>query len=468
MSLIKSVAGIRGTIGGQPGINLTPLDVVKFSGAFATLLQRKYPGLVKVVVGRDARISGEMISRLVISSLEASGCLVVDIGLATTPTVEMAVVRSEAQGGIIITASHNPIEWNALKLLNHKGEFLSPADGELLQEIVSSERYSFSPIQELGKTVRIDDALDYHISHILQLPLVDREAIKKKNFKVVIDSVNSVGGLAIPALLRALGLKDIVELNGDLSGNFSHNPEPLNENLTELCQAVKDNKADLGIAVDPDVDRLAFIREDGIPFGEEYTLVAVADYVLANFQAGRYQKTTVSNLSSSRALKDIAERQEAGYQAAAVGEWSVVTKMKELGAVIGGEGNGGVIYPELHNGRDALVGTALFLSYLAKRNISASKLREEYPNYCMAKKKINLPSNLNISIIFSWVQERYGSQGDLDLTDGLKINFPSSWVQLRSSNTEPILRIYSEAKTQKEADDLATELILALSSHFSL
>ncbi|HHU00137.1 MAG TPA: phosphoglucosamine mutase [Bacteroidales bacterium] len=450
MTLIKSISGIRGTIGGQSGDALTPMDVVKFSSAYGTWIKGSFPGIKpKVVVGRDARISGEMVSRLVTGALIGLGIDVIDLGLMTTPGTELAVTHFNAQGGIIITASHNPRQWNALKLLNSLGEFLSAADGEMILDIAAKEAFDHAEVDQLGTLTEEPSFLDVHIKHVLDLELVDVEAIKKADFKVAIDCVNSVGGIAIPALLKALGVKEVIELYCTPNGQFPHNPEPLPEHLTEISDLVRKEKADVGFVVDPDVDRLAIINEDGSMFGEEYTLVAVADYVLS-----RTPGNTVSNLSSTRALRDVTVRRGGSYAAAAVGEVNVVTKMKETNAVIGGEGNGGVIYPASHCGRDALVGIALFLTHLAHEGISCSALRSRYPLYIMSKNKIELTPGIDVDAILSKVRDYYSKEKVNDI-DGVKIDFSDSWVHLRKSNTEPIIRIYSEAPSREAAEELA-------------
>jgi phosphomannomutase len=458
MSLITSISGLRGTIGGTPGDNLTPVDVVKFTSAFIKLISRRHPGKIKIVVGRDGRLSGLVLKNLVISTLQFSGADVIDLDLATTPTVELLVIREQAQGGIILTASHNPKEWNALKLLNEKGEFISGAEGEELLEIAGTASFNFSGIDDLGKVTSVSDALDYHIKKIIDLPTININAIKDVTFKIVVDGINSVGGIAIPALLKALGVGRVTLINGEATGIFAHNPEPLAENLTEICQRVVAEKADLGIVVDPDVDRLAFIDEQGRMFGEEYTLVAVADYILSQPISSEFKNATVSNLSSSRALRDLALKYQANYQAAAVGEVNVVNKMKEIAAVIGGEGNGGVIYPELHYGRDSLVGTALFLSYLAISGQTASRLRQKYPSYIMVKHKIDLPDRAAVPVLLEKLAAIYKNE-QLDQQDGLKIDWPDAWVHLRPSNTEPIMRLYIEAPSQVRADSILKEIL---------
>lgn len=453
MTLIKSISGIRGTIGGNAGDNLTPIDAVAFAAAYGSWLkQQRNKENYRVVVGRDARISGEMIQNLVMHTLVGMGIHVIDLGLSTTPTVEIAVPMEHADGGIILTASHNPKQWNALKLLNHKGEFLNAEAGAKILEIATQGNTVFSEVDALGKITVNDAYIDLHIDEVLKLPLVNVEAIKKANFKVAVDAVNSTGGIAIPLLLERLGVEPI-KLYCDPTGHFPHNPEPLKEHLTEISELVVKEKADLGIVVDPDVDRLALICEDGTMFGEEYTLVACADYVL-----GKTSGNTVSNLSSSRALRDVTEKHGGTYQASAVGEVNVVQLMKDTNAVIGGEGNGGIIYPESHYGRDSLVGVALFLSLLAEKQISVSKLRASYPNYFMSKKKIELTPGLDVDAILAEIEKRYGNE-NITTIDGVKIDFPDNWVHLRKSNTEPIIRIYTEAKSQEEADDLADKFM---------
>ena len=452
MTLIKSISGIRGTIGGAAGDGLTPLDIVKFTSAFgAWALKRS--GKRKIIVGRDARLSGTMVNNLVIGTLQGLGIDVIDLGLSTTPTVEVAVPWEQAAGGIILTASHNPKQWNALKLLNDKGEFISDADGKEVLEIAENSDFKYADVNDLGKITIDNSYLQKHIDHILALPLVDVDAIAKANFKIVIDCVNSTGGIFIPALLKALGVKTVHQLYCDPDGNFPHNPEPLPENLIALSNEVVKKGADLGIAVDPDVDRLAFVCEDGNMFGEEYTLVAVADYVLKNKKGN-----TVSNLSSTRALRDVTEKAGGEYHAAAVGEVNVVNKMKEVNAVIGGEGNGGVIYPELHYGRDALVGIALFLTHLAKYGKSVSNLRSSYPGYFISKNKITLTPEMDIDNLLLKVEDKYKKQPHTTI-DGLKIEFDKEWVHLRRSNTEPIIRIYSEGNSETIADNLANKII---------
>ncbi|MDF3078517.1 MAG: glmM [Sphingobacteriaceae bacterium] len=452
MTLIKSISGIRGTIGGAPGEGLTPVDIVKFTSAYGRWVINK-TGKKKVVVGRDARISGDMVRNLVVGTLQSIGIDVVDLGLSTTPTVEIAVPAESAGGGIILTASHNPRQWNALKLLNHEGEFISDTDGKEVLDIAEQGDFKFEVVDCLGKLKFDDSYLQKHIDHILSLSLVDVEAIKKAKFKVAIDCVNSSGGIFVPALLRALGVETIHELYCTPNGDFPHNPEPLPENLVALSQEVVKKRADLGIAVDPDVDRLCFVCEDGSMFGEEYTLVAVSDYILQNTPGN-----TVSNLSSTRALRDVTERTGNAYNAAAVGEVNVVNKMKETNAIIGGEGNGGVIYPESHYGRDALVGIALFLTHLAKFNQPISALRKSYPEYFISKNKITLTVDMDIDNLLKQVEERYKNQ-PYSTIDGLKIEFDKRWVHLRRSNTEPIIRIYSEAASEAEAEALAKKIM---------
>ena len=453
MSLIKSISGIRGTIGGKVDENLTPIDAVKFAAAYGSWLKgQSGKEYVKVVIGRDARISGEMIQNLVQYTLIGLGIDVVNIGLSTTPTVEVAVPMEKADGGIILTASHNPKEWNALKLLNNKGEFVSDEDGKAILRIAQENDFSFATVDHLGKLSYDDRYIDLHIEQVLALPLVTPKAIQEKKFRVVVDAVNSTGGIAIPRLLERLGV-EVVKLYCEPNGHFPHNPEPLKEHLGDICKRVVEEKADFGIVVDPDVDRLAFITDQGEMFGEEYTLVACADYVL-----GKAKGNVVSNLSSSRALRDIAQKHGVSYSAAAVGEVNVVTEMKHVEAIIGGEGNGGIIYPELHYGRDALVGVALFLSLLAERGGSVQQLRESYPAYFMSKNKIQLTEQINPDQILKAMEQKYAHEQTTTI-DGLKIDFADSWVHLRKSNTEPIIRIYTEAKSQKEADALAQRFI---------
>jgi phosphomannomutase len=452
LTLIKSISGIRGTIGGTVGEGLTPLDIVKFTAAYGTWAVNK-SGIKKIVLGRDARISGNMVNSLVIGTLQGLGIDVIDLGLSTTPTVEIAVPDKKAAGGIILTASHNPKQWNALKLLNADGEFISDADGKEVLEIAENSDFKFAEVNDLGKVDNSDNYLQKHIDKILALPLVDVAAITKADFKIVIDCVNSTGGIFVPALLKALGVKTVHELYCKPDGNFPHNPEPLPENLVALSKEVVNKRADLGIAVDPDVDRLCFVCEDGNVFGEEYTLVAVADYILKHTKGN-----TVSNLSSTRALRDVTENAGGEYHAAAVGEVNVVNKMKEVSAVIGGEGNGGVIYPELHYGRDALVGIALFLTHLAKYGKSVSNLRSTYPGYFISKNKITLTPEMDIDALLLKVEEKYSKQPHSTI-DGLKIEFDKEWVHLRKSNTEPIIRIYSEGNSETVANNLANKII---------
>ena len=454
MTLIKSISGIRGTIGGAPGEGLTPVDAVKFAAAYGTWLKSKSPDKkLRVVIGRDARLSGDMINQLVCSTLCGLGIDVIDLGLSTTPTVEIAVPIENAQGGIILTASHNPKQWNALKLLNEKGEFISGQEGETLLEIAEKEDFLFADIDSIGTWIKDDSYLQKHIDLILNLPLVNRKAIANANFSIVVDAVNSTGGLFIPALLKALGVNTITELYCEPTGHFPHNPEPLPEHLTELSNAVQLNRADLGISIDPDVDRLALVCEDGSMFGEEYTLVAVGDYVLKHTPGN-----TVSNMSSTRALRDVTEKWGQSYAASAVGEVNVVVKMKETNAVIGGEGNGGIIYPELHYGRDALVGIALFLSHLAEKKCSVSELRNSYPKYTISKNKIELTPSIDVDKILVEMSNKY-KEFEVDTLDGVKIYFNQEWVHLRKSNTEPIIRIYSESANEEKAKQLAAKII---------
>ena len=457
MTLIKSISGIRGTIGACPGDNLTPIDIVKFTTAYARFMGEKNGGKrLRIVVGRDARISGEMVEKIIVGTLLGCGADVINVGLCTTPGTEMAVITYQADGGIIITASHNPKQWNALKLLNEKGEFLNDSEGKRVLALADDDNFQFPDVDHLGKVILSEDFNDKHIAQVLALQLVDIEAVRACKFKVVVDAVNSIGGVVIPKLLRELGC-EVVELNCEPTGEFAHNPEPLPQNLTEISEVIVREGADLGIVVDPDVDRLAFVNEDGTMFVEEYTLVAVADYILSQ-KVGN----TVSNLSSSRALRDVTECHGGSYAASAVGEVNVVAKMKETGAIIGGEGNGGVIYPELHYGRDALVGTALFLTYLAKRNMSMTALRATYPAYFASKNKIELTPAIDVDKVLLEMKSRYASE-DVNDIDGVKIDFAESWVHLRKSNTEPIIRIYTEAKTATEADELAQRFIREIS-----
>ena len=457
MTLIKSISGIRGTIGGKVGDNLTPVDAVKFASAYGTFLKAGSEKLeggrkLKVVIGRDARISGPMIHNLVVNTLVGLGIDIIDLGLSTTPTVEVAVPMEQADGGIILTASHNPKQWNALKLLNNKGEFLSGADGAKILEIAEAEAFDFVDVDSLGEITINDSYMDIHIDEVLELPLVDAEAVAKRKFKVVVDGVNSTGGIIIPNLLEQMGV-EVVKLYCEPNGHFPHNPEPLKEHLGDICKLVLEEKADFGIVVDPDVDRLAFISNDGEMFGEEYTLVAVADYVLSKTPGN-----TVSNMSSSRALRDITNKHNGSYQASAVGEVNVVELMKSTSAIIGGEGNGGIIYPELHYGRDSLVGVALFLTHLASLDLTVAELRASYPQYYMSKNKIELTPQIDVDAILEAMTEKYRNE-DISTIDGVKIDFPTEWVHLRKSNTEPIIRIYTEAPTQAVADALAFRII---------
>lgn len=453
MTLIKSISGIRGTIGGKPGEGLSPLDVVKFTASYATWAKHAASKeKITVVVGRDARISGPMVSSIVVSTLSGMGCDVVNIGLATTPTTELAVTNENADGGIILTASHNPKQWNALKLLNNNGEFLNAEEGAKILEIADSEDFSFAEVDDLGEVCE-KDYTDFHVQHVLNLDLVDVEAIKNAKFSVAIDAVNSVGGIAMPALFEALEIEKVVEINCDATGHFAHTPEPLPENLVETSEIIRDNKVDVGFVVDPDVDRLAIINEDGTMFNEEYTLVAVADYVLSQTPGN-----TVSNLSSSRALRVITEKHGQTYAAGAVGEVNVVAKMRETNAIIGGEGNGGIIYPTSHAGRDSLVGAALFLTHLAKSGLKCSELRKTYPDYFISKNKIELTPEIDVDGILVKMKEKYSNEEVTDI-DGVKVDFADSWVHLRKSNTEAIIRIYAEANSMKNADALAVQMI---------
>ena len=454
MTLIKSISGIRGTIGGKVDNGLTPIDTVKFAAAYGSWLKNQYPSKkIRVVIGRDARLSGQMISDLVCSTLIGLGIDVINLGLSTTPTVEIAVPMEYAHGGIILTASHNPKQWNALKLLNAKGEFISGAEGELLLEIAEKEAFDFAQVDDLGVITHDDTYLQKHIESVLKLDLVDVNAIKKADFSIVVDAVNSSGGIFVPALLKALGVSKVTEMYCDPTGHFPHNPEPLPEHLTDLSSKIIEVDADLGITVDPDVDRLAMVCEDGSMFGEEYTLVAVADYVLTHTPG-----TTVSNMSSTKALRDITEQRGLNYFAAAVGEVNVVSKMKEQGAVIGGEGNGGIIYPASHYGRDALVGIALFLTHLAKKSMKCSALRDSYPTYTISKNKIELTPSINVDAILTQMAEKYKNE-EVDTLDGVKIYIGDEWVHLRKSNTEPIIRIYSESNTEENATKFALKII---------
>ena len=464
MSIIKSISGIRGTIGGQQGENLTPLDILKFSSAYGLFIKQTSSNIKpKIIIGRDARISGEMVKNIVVGSLTGLGINVVDMSLASTPSVEMAVTSQGAQGGIIITASHNPQGWNALKLLNARGEFLSREDGEKVLSMAEENNFESVSEENLGYNILNPFLNHEHVKKVLEMPLVKKELIKERNFKIVLDGINSVGALIVRELFEEIGIDNIIELNCEPNGKFAHKPEPLAENLQEIMSLVKSEKADLGIVVDPDVDRLAFIDENGEMFGEEYTLVAVAEYVLANFETinklnpDKYNLATVSNLSSSRALKDITEKYNGTYEAAAVGEVNVVDKMKEVKAVIGGEGNGGVIFPELHYGRDAIAGIALFLSLLAEKNIKMSELRKSLPEYFMVKDRIDLSAGLDVKELLLKIKEEYTSEKITDI-DGVKIDWADSWVHLRASNTEPIIRVYAEAKTLETARDKVEEI----------
>ena len=462
MTLIKSISGIRGTIGGHVSDGLNPVSTAQFTAAYAAFI-RKHSGKARplIVVGRDARISGIMVNRIVTGTLLGMGCDVIDIGLATTPTTEMAVTGKKADGGIILTASHNPKQWNALKLLNGRGEFLSDADGKEILRLAEHEDFDFAEVDEMGTLLSEESYLDDHIQAVLALPAVDVEAIRRANFRVAFDSVNSVGGLALPTLFKALGVDRVTALNAEPTGHFAHNPEPLPEHLVDICSAIGTSQVDVGFVVDPDVDRLAIIDERGTFFGEEYTLVAVADYLLSLNGGGN----TVSNLSSTRALRDVTERYGGTYTAAAVGEVNVVTKMKETGALIGGEGNGGVIYPELHYGRDALVGIALFLSLLAKSGKKVSELRATYPDYYMSKQRVDLPQGVDTEALLSRLAREYQDKGTINLIDGVKIDLPTQWVHVRRSNTEPIIRIYTEAPSSEEAQALADEFKATLLSY---
>ena len=453
MALIKSISGIRGTIGGKAGDNLTPLDVVQFVSAFITLLKNDEEKPLTIIIGRDARVSGEIINKLACSTLQSLGVNVIDLGLSTTPTVEMAVIQHKADGGIILTASHNPMQWNALKLLNAKGEFISAADGAKVLEIIEKQDYQFAEINQLGTYSTYDRAIEDHIDAILKLDLVNVDAIKKAHFAVALDCVNSTGGLALPKLLEALGVTNVTVLNGEPTGIFAHNPEPLPQHLHDLSNLIARGRFDVGFVVDPDVDRLAIVREDGEMFVEEYTLVAVADYILQHTKGN-----TVSNLSSTRALRDVSARYGVEYNASAVGEVNVVEKMKATNAVIGGEGNGGVIYPALHYGRDALVGIALFLSYMATSGKSCTEIRRQYPAYVISKNKIELRPGMDVKAILAHIADKY-SDKQVNTIDGVKIDFDNGWVHLRPSNTEPIIRIYAEAETETLADNMATKII---------
>lgn len=454
MALIKSISGIRGTIGGNPGDNLTPIDIVKFSAAYAFIIKNESKkAKVKIVIGRDGRISGPFVSNIVVATLSAMGVDVVDLGLSTTPTVEMAVPMEKADGGIIITASHNPKEWNALKLLNSDGEFISAEIGKELLALADAEAFKFAPVEKLGTVTYDNSYLKKHIDAILNYPLVNRNAIISKEYKVVVDAINSTGAIFVPALLEALGVSNVVVLNGDITGNFAHNPEPLPDHLRQLSSTVVKEKAHLGIAVDPDVDRLSFVNEDGTMFGEEYTLVAVADYILRNKKGN-----TVSNMSSTKALKEVTQKHGGEYYPSSVGEVNVVKKMKEVNAVIGGEGNGGVIVPDFHYGRDALIGIALFLSHLATQKNGMQSLRNLYPNYFISKNKIELDKSVDVKSLFAKIKKKYAKHPIND-EDGLKIEFDGDWVHLRTSNTEPIIRIYSESDFKSKANNIAQRLM---------
>lgn len=452
MALIKSISGIRGTIGGKPGDTLSPLDVVKFTAAYGTWLSMQSFGK-KVVVGRDGRISGEMVKGLVVNTLISLGLDVIDVDLSTTPTVEMAVVFEKAAGGIILTASHNPKEWNALKLLNNKGEFISGEDGSKILGIAEKEDFNFATVDKLGTYTVNKTALQQHIDAVVNYPLVDVAAITKSKFKIVVDAINSSGAFAVPALLKALGVKDITVLNEEVTGNFAHNPEPLPQHLTQLCNEVNSKKAHLGIAVDPDVDRLCFVNEDGSLFGEEYTLVAIADYVLQHRPGN-----TVSNMSSTRALKDVTLKHGGEYFSSAVGEVNVVAQMKAVNAVIGGEGNGGIIVPDLHYGRDALIGIALYLTYLSKSKKSSKQLRGSFPDYFISKNKIELDQSVNVTAVFDRIKKKY-KNNPINTEDGLRIEFENDWVHLRTSNTEPIIRIYAESNFETTAENIARKIM---------
>jgi phosphomannomutase len=452
MALIKSISGIRGTIGGKPGDTFSPLDIVKFTAAFGTWLINQNKGR-KVVVGRDGRISGEMVQHLVVNTLIALGLDIVDVGLSTTPTVEMTVTNEAASGGIILTASHNPREWNALKLLNHKGEFINNEDGLAVLKLADDENFTFASVDKLGKHTLNATAVQQHVDAVVNYPLVDVAAIKKAKLKIVVDAINSTGAIAVPMLLKALGVKDITVLNEEVNGKFAHNPEPLPQHLMQLCNEVNRQKADIGIAVDPDVDRLCFVCEDGTLFGEEYTLVAIADYVLQHKKGN-----TVSNMSSTRALKDVTLKHGGEYFPSAVGEVNVVTRMKEVNAVIGGEGNGGIILPDLHYGRDALIGIGLFLTHLVNSKKSVKQLRGTYPDYFISKNKIELEQGFNAKSIFEKIQTKY-KNNPVNTEDGLKIEFENDWVHLRTSNTEPIIRIYAESNFETTAENIARKIM---------
>lgn len=459
MSLIKSISGFRGTIGGLEGTALTPIDIVKFTSAFAQFIKEtSKKERLTIVIGRDARISGEMVSNLVVGTLMGMGVDVIDTGLSTTPTVEMAVTDAKADGGIILTASHNPKEWNALKLLNGKGEFINANEGNRVLELAENPNFNFAQVNNLGNYINDDTTIDKHIEHVINLPLVDINLIKNANFRVCFDAVNSTGGIVLPKLFEALGVKEVIALNEEPTGNFAHNPEPLPENITEICDQVVQSKCDVGFIVDPDVDRLAIVCENGRPFVEEYSLVAIADYVLSQTKGN-----TVSNLSSTRALRDITEKYGQKYSASAVGEVNVVEMMKQTNAIIGGEGNGGIIYPELHYGRDSLVGIALFLTLLAKKKIKCSELRDSYPNYVISKNKMELTPDINVDKLLEKIAKKYSTY-DVNTIDGVKINFDKEWVHLRKSNTEPIIRIYSESDEITKADHLANVIIEDITS----
>jgi phosphomannomutase len=453
VALIKSISGIRGTIGGKPGENLTPVDVVKFTAAYGTIIAEGQAGNTRIVVGRDGRISGAMVQDLVVNTLTGLGIDVIDLGLSTTPTVEVAVKMEKANGGIILTASHNPKEWNALKLLDSEGEFISAETGARVLELAASEDFIFTSVDKLGTVTQNNQYLQKHIDAILKYPLVNAKSIAKKNFKVVVDAINSTGAIYVPALLRALGVNDIIVLNAEVNGKFAHNPEPLPEHLSELSNEVVRQKADLGIAVDPDVDRLCFVNEDGSLFGEEYTLVAVADYVLS-----KRKGNTVSNMSSTKALKEVTLKHGGEYFPSAVGEVNVVKKMKEVNAVIGGEGNGGIIVPDFHYGRDALIGIGLFLSHLAEHKKSIRSLRGVYPDYFISKNKIELEKNVDVSAVFEKIKKKY-KKNPVNTEDGLKIEFDNDWAHLRTSNTEPIIRIYAESDFETKASNIAMQII---------
>ncbi len=458
MALIKSISGIRGTIGGKPGNNLSPLDVVRFTAGYGTWLMQK-GAKKKIVVGRDGRISGEMIQRLVVSTLNALGLDVIDVGLSTTPTVEMAVIFENAAGGIILTASHNPREWNALKLLNENGEFIDSEDGSAILALAENEDFTFATVDKIGSYTQNNTALQRHIDAVVNYPLVNAEAIAKSKFKIIVDGINSTGAIAVPALLRALGVKDITVLNEEVNGKFAHNPEPLPQHLTQLCNEVNRKKASLGIAVDPDVDRLCFVNEDGSLFGEEYTLVAIADFVLQQRPGN-----TVSNMSSTRALKDVTVKYGGEYFSSAVGEVNVVNKMKAVNAVIGGEGNGGIIIPDLHYGRDALIGIALYLTFLSQSKRSSKQLRGTFPDYFISKNKIELDREVNVQSIFDKIKKKY-KNNPINTEDGLRIEFENDWVHLRTSNTEPIIRIYAESNFETTAENIARKIMHDIREH---